>query len=208
MKFMDVFRERFLTLSNLLSVLRLFLIPPFFYVSRMYRENVESPGWAAWLFAIIATAVITDFFDGYLARIWNQTTMLGRYLDPVADKAVTLTGLLVITLYYDFPAWAFCIVVVREILGVWLGWFLYFKRNMQGRPNQWGKWGVGVVAVTVAWHMATPILAKKLDADSVFLHSQVSAYILAFFYVAGMAAYIHTYKDIVLGRRTPQEPPP
>ncbi|MBI3395355.1 MAG: CDP-alcohol phosphatidyltransferase family protein [Spirochaetia bacterium] len=205
MKFMDVFRERFLTLSNLLSVLRILMIGPYFYVSTHYREDPTSLLWAGSVFGIIVFAVVSDFLDGFLARRWHQTTMLGRYLDPVSDKAVTISSLFILAFHYDFPFWVFIFQVLREILGSWMGWFLYFKRDMQGRPNQWGKWGVGVVALNVVWYMAQPLLALRFDPDHLIRHPEVAAYALAFVLAGGIFAYVRTYGGIILHGRNPRK---
>lgn len=81
------------TLPNILTMLRLFAAPGvaimFLYFSRP---------WADW-FALLLflAAAITDFFDGYLARKWKQETNFGRMMDPIADKAMVVIALLVIT---------------------------------------------------------------------------------------------------------------
>lgn len=76
------------------------------------RDNSSAFGWAA---AVFAVAAISDFFDGYLARRWEQTTILGAYLDTLADKLL-ITGALFALVAVDRAwAWAAFVLVGREI---------------------------------------------------------------------------------------------
>jgi CDP-diacylglycerol--glycerol-3-phosphate 3-phosphatidyltransferase/cardiolipin synthase len=76
--------------------------------------------WARWAaLGVYAAAAITDFFDGYLARIWSQQSALGRMLDPIADKllvAATLMMLIADQAITGFSIWAALIILCREIL--------------------------------------------------------------------------------------------
>jgi CDP-diacylglycerol--glycerol-3-phosphate 3-phosphatidyltransferase len=67
---------------------------------------------ASLLFVI---ASVTDFFDGYIAREWNQMTMLGAILDPLADKMLTLAAFLGLMMVGAASAWAIYIIIVREL---------------------------------------------------------------------------------------------
>ena len=198
MRFADVFKEKIYNVSNFLSFSRMFLLFPFYYLN---SEYVRVPSWAgwAWLAFIIFVTVITDFLDGFLARRWNQQTKLGRYLDPVSDKTVTIGSLFALVRYYDFPTWVFAAFVLREVVAVWGGSFLFFRRNMLGAPNIWGKVGVGLVAVTVLWYVTLPMGRGFLAEESVFLHPEISAYALLLVVVAGVIAYGRRYWGIAFG---------
>lgn len=65
------------------------------------------------LLFVLASA--TDFFDGYIAREWNQSTLLGAILDPLADKMLTLAAFLGLMMTGDASAWAIYIIIVREL---------------------------------------------------------------------------------------------
>jgi CDP-diacylglycerol--glycerol-3-phosphate 3-phosphatidyltransferase len=65
------------------------------------------------LLFVLASA--TDFFDGYIAREWNQMTLLGAILDPLADKMLTLAAFLGLMITGDASAWAIYIIIVREL---------------------------------------------------------------------------------------------
>jgi len=64
---------------------------------------------------LFVLASVTDFFDGYIARQWNQTTKLGAILDPLADKMLTLAGFLGLMVVGDASAWAVYIILIREL---------------------------------------------------------------------------------------------
>jgi CDP-diacylglycerol--glycerol-3-phosphate 3-phosphatidyltransferase/cardiolipin synthase len=76
--------------------------------------------WARWTaLAIYAAAAITDFLDGYLARVWAQQSSLGRMLDPIADKLLVAAALLALTADRTISGvslWAAIIILCREIL--------------------------------------------------------------------------------------------
>ncbi len=62
---------------------------------------------------IIASA--TDFFDGFIAREWNQQTLLGAIIDPLADKMITIAAFLGLMVTGDASAWAIYIIIIREL---------------------------------------------------------------------------------------------
>jgi len=99
-------------LPNILSVLRIALIPVLVVVFLMPNQN--APLYATLIFAV---ASITDWLDGYLARRWQQTSAFGAFIDPVADKLIVAVALVLVL--YKSPTWYLLIPVViiisREI---------------------------------------------------------------------------------------------
>ena len=102
-----------MTIPNLLTMIRIFSIPVF--VIFFYLPYPGSHQTAAVIFAL---AAITDWFDGYLARTWKQTSTFGAFLDPVADKLIVVTALVLIVGERDIPFIAIpaAIIVGREIV--------------------------------------------------------------------------------------------
>lgn len=101
------------TAPNVLTVLRILLIPILvvaFYVPFPHHHGVSA--------VIFLVAALTDWFDGFLARYFEQTTKLGAFLDPVADKLMVATALgLLIALYpYPWVAIPAIIIICREII--------------------------------------------------------------------------------------------
>jgi cardiolipin synthase len=70
----------------------------------------------AWAITALAIAGISDFFDGFLARRWNQVTRLGRLLDPAADRLLTLTMVIGLPLRGIIPWWLAGILIARDIV--------------------------------------------------------------------------------------------
>ncbi|MDF1877585.1 CDP-diacylglycerol--glycerol-3-phosphate 3-phosphatidyltransferase [Sulfurimonas sp. SAG-AH-194-L11] len=106
-------------LPNALASLRILLAPLMFWIiltPEIFTDNGFDITWNyyfASLLFVIASA--TDFFDGYIAREWNQTTMLGAILDPLADKMLTLAAFLGLMMIGEASAWAIYIIIVREL---------------------------------------------------------------------------------------------
>lgn len=102
-----------MTIPTLLTLMRLFLIPAFviaFYLPWHFAKIVAT--------SIFILAALTDFLDGYLARSLKQSTPFGAFLDPVVDKLIVVTALLMIvgelhSFYVTIPA---TVIVGREIL--------------------------------------------------------------------------------------------
>lgn len=107
-----------LNIPNFLALLRIFIAPLMFWVilnrSNPIFEGIH-PSWldflAAFLFVIAST---TDFFDGYIARNWNQKTTLGEILDPLADKMLTLAAFLGLMMIDRASPWAIFLILTRE----------------------------------------------------------------------------------------------
>lgn len=199
MKLRDVFSKPVFTISNFLSVSRVLLLLPFMIFSSKYGQEPDRLEWLFVLLVIIFLAVLTDYLDGYLARRLNQETMLGRYLDPVCDKIATIGALFMLVWDFSFPLWIFLYYIIREILGVWLGTFLFFKRDIQGSPNQWGKWGVGLVSICVLWYLSKPWLATKFEPEHWLLQPDIAAFVLLGVLTGGIISYSVTYWKVVFG---------
>jgi CDP-diacylglycerol--glycerol-3-phosphate 3-phosphatidyltransferase len=102
------------TIPNVLTTLRL-LAAPGVAVMFLYFNRP----WADWLALVLfAGAAATDWFDGYLARLWKQESRLGAMLDPIADKAMVVIALLVITGYSGMDPWLILpatVILFREV---------------------------------------------------------------------------------------------
>ena len=102
------------TLPNTLTFLRLLAAPG---VAVMFLYFARP--WADWLALILFLgAAITDYFDGYFARLWKQESRMGAMLDPIADKAMVVIALLVITGYSGMDPWLILpatIILFREV---------------------------------------------------------------------------------------------
>ena len=104
------FREDALNVPNLLTITRVVVIPLVLWL--MYQETRVCNFWAMWLYS---AAAVTDFVDGWLARKLGLTSLLGQYLDPLADKLIVLATLTMMVQLGHVPAWAVVIIASREL---------------------------------------------------------------------------------------------
>jgi len=83
---------------------------------QVFTDNGYHISWNYYFASLLfVLASATDFFDGYIAREWNQMTMLGAILDPLADKMLTLAAFLGLMMIGEASAWAIYIIIVREL---------------------------------------------------------------------------------------------
>jgi CDP-diacylglycerol--glycerol-3-phosphate 3-phosphatidyltransferase len=101
-----------MTLASKITMVRVALIPA--YMATMYLSAGNSNMWMWISLAIFIIASVTDFVDGYIARHYNQTTDFGKFLDPLADKLLTIAAMTMFCQWGSFPAWALMIVLTRE----------------------------------------------------------------------------------------------
>ena len=101
-----------MTLASKITMVRVFMIPA--YMATMYLSQGQAGLWMYLSLAIFILASITDYIDGYIARHYNQTTDFGKFLDPLADKLLTIAAMAVYCEWGIFPAWALMIVLTRE----------------------------------------------------------------------------------------------
>lgn len=99
-----------INLPNLLTLLRILLVPVFIllFLSSTPLRTVLSA-------AVFLLAALTDLLDGYLARKWQQVTKLGKVLDPIADKLLILSALILLVDFQRIPSWIAIILIGREI---------------------------------------------------------------------------------------------
>ncbi|BFO15860.1 hypothetical protein SHKM778_22480 [Streptomyces sp. KM77-8] len=111
-------------IANLLTMLRLLLVPAF--VMLMLADGGYDPAWRSFAWAAFAIAMITDLFDGHLARTYNLVTDFGKIADPIADKAIMGAALICLSSLGDLPWWVTGVILGRE-LGITLLRFLVIR---------------------------------------------------------------------------------
>jgi CDP-diacylglycerol--glycerol-3-phosphate 3-phosphatidyltransferase len=103
-------REDALNVPNLLTMGRVAAIPLVLWL--MWQDTRETNFWAMMLYS---AAAVTDFIDGWLARRMGLTSLLGKFLDPLADKLIVLATLTLMVEQGRVPAWAVIIIAAREL---------------------------------------------------------------------------------------------
>jgi len=100
------------TTASKITLVRVAMIPA--YMFTMYLSEGQAGLWMYLSLAIFIIASLTDFVDGYIARHYDQTTDFGKFLDPLADKLLTIAAMAMFCEWAVFPAWALMIVLTRE----------------------------------------------------------------------------------------------
>ena len=98
-------------LPNTITLLRIGMVPFLFVL-------LSSPGefWSLILAILFIIASITDFFDGYFARKYNLITTMGKFLDPIADKLIVNTAMILMIPIGRIPAWIVAITIIRDLI--------------------------------------------------------------------------------------------
>jgi phosphatidylglycerophosphate synthase len=128
---MEIKKTDLFLIPNLLTILRLLTYPFIFYFLR--KEDLV----LAVVFMFLAAA--TDVLDGFLARILNQVSDLGKIIDPFVDKLGIGIFIVYATLYKDFPLLACALVIVKEAIMLLAGIFVIRKRSIVPVSAFWGK---------------------------------------------------------------------
>ncbi|MEM8822998.1 MAG: CDP-diacylglycerol--glycerol-3-phosphate 3-phosphatidyltransferase [Pseudomonadota bacterium] len=153
------------TIPNILTVLRLFAAPG---VAVMFLFFARP--WADWFALILfVTAAITDWFDGWIAREFNQTSRFGAMLDPIADKAMVVIALLVITGFSGMNPWILLpatIILFREVFVSGLREFLGATAGLL-RVTYLAKWKTTAQMTAIAVLFASGMLTHEF-ADRTF----------------------------------------
>ena len=107
-----------MNLANKLTIFRIILVPVMIIVTffNWPGEFLKIPTVAIVLNIIFIIAAITDKLDGYIARSRNQITTFGKFLDPIADKVLVITAMIILVEMGRLPAWIPTIVVFREFI--------------------------------------------------------------------------------------------
>lgn len=136
------------TIPNILTLLRLIAAPSvplmFLYFQRPWAD------WAA--LALFLIAALTDWFDGYLARAWQQESRFGAAMDPIADKAMVIIALVVITGYSGMNPWLIlpvAVILFREVFVSGLREFLGDNARLL-KVTRLAKWKTTLQMVAIA----------------------------------------------------------
>jgi CDP-diacylglycerol--glycerol-3-phosphate 3-phosphatidyltransferase len=104
-------RHETFNLPNTITLLRIGIVPFLFIL-------LLEPGefWSLILAILFVIASITDLFDGYFARKYNLITTMGKFLDPIADKLIVDTAMILMIQIHRIPAWIVAITIIRDLI--------------------------------------------------------------------------------------------
>src|ERR1700757_4535926 len=151
-------QTRTFSVPNLLTYARIVAVPA--VVACLYWSDILSWGlWLHWVALVIFIAAgVTDFFDGYFARAWGQHSTFGRMLDPIADKLLVPSCLLMLAAngtIRGWSLWAAIVILCREILVSGLREYLAELR-VSVPVTQLAKWKTAMQLVAVGFLLAGP----------------------------------------------------
>ncbi len=128
-----------LYLSNILSLLRIFLLIPLI----LLFEN------SRYYFAIALSIIIilTDYFDGYFARKFDKVSDLGKILDPLADKIAIIIMVVYLGIVGKVPIWFICTIIIRDLIVFTGGIIIKKSRNIVVQSNLLGKLTTTVISL-------------------------------------------------------------
>lgn len=150
-------------LANLLTLLRLFLIPPFIFC---FQADMMVPA-----FAIFVLAALTDHFDGRVARR-QGVTGFGKFMDPLADKLLIGAALICLAVFKDIddgliPMWMVVIIIGREVFVTLLRIVFIAKYGQVVSASQWGKYKMTSQLIVIA--IALILLAFQNEQATAFI---------------------------------------
>jgi len=195
--------SRVLTLPNILTVIRMVLIPVF--ISLLFYQRF------AWALAVFICAGVTDMLDGLLARRFNQKSQLGTILDPIADKLLLVAAFIVLSLpgiyvqprprHLPIPFWVTAAVLSRDIFIIVGAWAINIVTGFRGfRPSWLGKTNTAVQILAIA----VVLFAARIPHLSGYLLPTTYVIVFAFTVLSGFH-YIF-FVSRLLGERQNNNP--
>lgn len=179
----------FWNIPNILTLMRIAAIP--FVAMMLWSKPTPAEGIIACL--LFAVAMITDVIDGYLARKWNQFTPMGAYLDPLADKLMVTTILIMLIPLGWAPAWVVALLLCREITITGLRG-IASQENLVIIASPLGKTKTAYQSVAIGmllWHY--PVTFPILGEVDVHVSGIILLYISLFFAMFSAVEYFILY---------------
>lgn len=193
-------------LPNVLTIIRIIFIPIFiglYYFENSYHPSTETEfGTNFYSYLVFTIAAVTDLFDGYLARKYKQTSKFGAFLDPVADKLIVCSALVLVVEHFSHPnpwikySWILTlpslIIIGREILiSALREWMAELSKRTVVSVSWIGKWKTTIQMFAIAgviWQ----------QADWMVYASVTLLYVAALLTVISMVQYLHAaWNDLI-----------
>ncbi len=190
-----------MTFASKITITRICLVPVYAVLALLYGQSVkngqpmESLRW--WALGVYIAAASSDGIDGWVARRFNQMSKFGAFIDPIADKALLLTGVIVLSLVdwgkdgWGLPLWFAGIVLLRDCIiigGIRILW--NHHREVKFAPHWTGKVCTVTQMIAIGW-----VMLKVVDLSPVY-----PCLVAAVFTVWSSIAYIRQGWGILQGR--------
>jgi CDP-diacylglycerol--glycerol-3-phosphate 3-phosphatidyltransferase len=138
-----------LNAANILTVVRIILVPVF--VVLVAISGMTHPGWRIAAGIAFSVASATDYVDGWVARRFNLVTSFGKVADPIADKALTGSALILLSIYGLLPWWVTLVILVRE-WGITVMRFYMLKYGVMA-ASRGGKLKTALQISAIGWYL-------------------------------------------------------
>ncbi len=190
-----------MTFASKITVTRICLVPVYAILALWYGQTVksghpdESLRW--WALGVFVAAASSDGIDGWVARRFNQMSKFGAFIDPIADKALLLSGVITLSIVdwgkdnWHLPLWFAAIVILRDCIilgGIRILW--NHRREVKFAPHWTGKVCTVTQMFAIGW-----VMLKVVDLSPVY-----PCIVAAVFTVWSSIAYIHQGWGILRGR--------
>ena len=174
-----------MNLPNKLTVLRIVLVPFFvaFLLGTAYNPGLK---WAALIIFIVAS--LTDLLDGKIARKYNLITDFGKFMDPLADKLLTVSGMICLVDLGKIPSWIVIIIVAREFV-ISGSRLIAADNGIVIAANYWGK-------LKTVFQMIMIIL-MIMDLPQLSLLTEIVMWIALVLTVVSLVTYIMQNKQVL-----------
>ncbi len=167
------------TIPNLLSILRMCFT--FLFVHSLLNDKITKS------ILFLSICILTDFLDGFFARVFKQKTKIGVLLDPLADKVLVISTLIVLMVKNYLPWWFFSIIIIRETLVI-AGWIVTYQHTPQSfpKPRFLGKVSIALLMITLIivvlnihlqYEIVSDIINELFFLTSVFVTGSLVDYI-------------------------------
>jgi CDP-diacylglycerol--glycerol-3-phosphate 3-phosphatidyltransferase len=198
-------RGELFNLPNLLTMGRVAVIPVFILLT--YYGDPVSSYWSAFIYA---GAAVTDVIDGWLARRWNLVTVLGKFLDPLADKLIVMAALVMLVRLGRVASGLVIVLLAREFVITGLR-SVAAAEGMVIAAGQGGKWKTalqltGITALLVHYTYDVNFLFFRLEAN----FNRVGTWLLWLALVASVVSagqYIKDFLGVTLQKQRGSAPP-
>ncbi|HAB94081.1 MAG TPA: CDP-diacylglycerol--glycerol-3-phosphate 3-phosphatidyltransferase [Lachnospiraceae bacterium] len=176
-----------MNLPNKLTVLRMILVP-FFVATLLMSGTNEAMKWPALILFIVAS--LTDFADGYIARKYNLITNFGKFMDPLADKILTISGMICLIELGRIPSWIVIIIVAREF--IISGFRLIAAENgVVIAANYWGKFKTTFQMIM--------IILMIMNIPQLQIVTDIVMWIALALTIISLVTYINANKQVLAG---------
>lgn len=179
--------KEILYLPNILSLLRIMLIPFIFYLLiENKQENYVT------LLALYITGILLDFFDGYFARRLNLTSELGKILDPLSDKIFIISVVIALLIKGKIQIWFATIIILRDFI-IMLGSYLIYKKLNSIKPSKI----IGKITLTgVALYLMACVIGLQIEGEGFFIIKLFLQNACISFLLWSMIDYYLVFKEV------------